>query len=700
MTGTQRRTWLAAALLAWTCACGAPDPGDLIRRADGSRLESVAGWQLRDIHADEAIHFLYGPAGAANQDLGTVELRLSPRDDGRQALARTRSLDVDYIGPLADGRPPKEVAPLIDAFVATVTANDIGDLTLPPAPSRPPTLDAVPRGVARIIDRLSAATGIALVVAFLLALPWTVRALGRDLVRWDRRTLLILLAIGAAAIALRLLLPGRPVMHYMGYRLVQVATHLDPVPKYGPGALGLLHLLFRVTEPDHQAAILLHKVLGGLTVPVAAALLGALGAPRRTVLLGALLMAFTPLLVKDATTESLGVATLLWTLAGLALVARARSDGSLRTAALALLHLALSVLSRPEAIVLVPLAAAATYAWIPGPRPRSQGRRPPGRLAGWIALSAIATGLLALRIAQASLSVGDELSRGNTPDLATWAGMSAIATGTFLRNAAFWPSLFPTVVTVGALAAPFLVGRRERAPVLVLAGTGLAWIALAQLDLPYVSIPRVQAPGLAFLTLAGAWGLSVPAGKWPVRMKGVVRTVGAAIGITILAASMASTVPTLWARSNADDEEAFLQDAIAALPAESVTLVRRAYNDPPREPGHLDWPDYRFEPPFRNDRVLGIGAFLADPQFDLPVFFLGGVRCHLRACGESGPHPACLRMGDRFTLEPVLERRVPLRRLPIDRKPAHELADLDFGWCFSGPGPFRIGLYRVLPSGE
>lgn len=700
MDGTHRRAWLASAILAWTCACGAPDPGDLIVQPDGRRLESVAGWELRDIRTDAAVHFLYAPATPETAARGTIELRLSPRDDDRQALARTRSLDVDYIGPLTDGRPPPDVAPLIDAFLETVAANDDGVLRLPRSASRPATLDAMPRGGARVVDRLSAGAGIGLVVLFLLALPWTVRALGRDLARWNRRTLLILLGIGAAAVLLRLLLPNRPVMHYMGYRLVQVAAHLDPVPKYGPGALGLLHLLFRITGPDHGTAILLHKVLGGLAVPVSAALLGALGAPRRAVLLGALLTAFTPLLVKDATTESLGVATLLWTLAGLALTARARASASLSTAALACLHLALAVLSRPEAIAVVPLAAAAAWAWTPAPRARPAPRQGSGRLAGWIPLAIGAAALLALRIAQAGLAVGDELSRGNTPDLATWAGMSALLTGTFLRNAAFWPSLFPTVVTVGALAAPFLVGRGERAPVLILAGTGLAWIALAQLDLPYVSIPRVQAPGLAFVTLAGAWGLSVPAGKWPVRTKGAVRVIGAVIGIASLAASLAITVPPLWARSNADDEETLLQDALAALPAGPVTIVRRSYTDPPREPGHLDWPDYRFQPPSRNDRVLGIGTFLAEPRFDLPVYFLGGVRCHLRACGEPGPHPSCLRMGDRFSLEPVLQREVPLRRLPIDRKSLHEWADLDFGWCFSGPGPLRIGLYRVLPSGE
>ncbi len=692
--------WALATLLGLVCACGAPDPGDLIARADGSRLEAVAGWRLRDIRADRAIHFLYAPANHTTEALGTIELRVTQRDDTQPAFARTLSLDVHYVGPRIDGLPPNDVTPLIDTFIETVRANDRGNLQLPQATHQATTLDAPPEGAAWIIDRLSAGLGIALVIAFLLTLPWTGRELGASLAPNDRRMLLILLGITAAAIALRLVLPSRPVMHYMGYRLVQVAAALDPVPKYGPGALGLFHMLFYLTGPSHGALIVLNKVLGGLVVTAGAALMGAMGAPRRAVLLGALLTACTPLLVKDATSESLGVPTLLWTVVGLALAARARATSSLPIAALALIHLALAVLSRPEAILLVPLAAAATWTWSPAPVSRRTARTTPGKTAGWIALAVTTIAILGVRIAQTSLAVGDELSRGNTPQLATWAGMHAVVTGTILRNAAFWPSLFSTVVTVGALAAPFLVTRRERGPVLVLLILGISWIALSQLDLPYVSIPRVQAPGLALLSLAGAWGLSVPAGRWAARMKGMVRAVGTVIGVAVLVYSMAITVPTLWAQSNADDEEAFLQDAIAALPATPVTIVRRAYVDPPREPAHMDWPDYRFEPPFREDRVISVGEFLAEPAFDRPVYFLGGVRCHLRACGEYGTHPACLRMAERFRMEPVLERNVPLRRLPIDRHPQHKLADLDFGWCFSGPGPFRIGLYRVLPRGE
>jgi hypothetical protein len=697
MDGT-RGARLLAIIPALLCAGCAVDPSDLIVRPDGSRLESVPGWRLRDVRTGQAIHFLYAPDAPRTTPLGTVELRLTGRDDARPAFARTPSLDVAYLGPTVGGGPHPDVAPLVDAFLQTVRRNDPGGLRLPSPPRYAQAPDAPAPGVPRAIDRLSHTAGLALVLAFLLALPWTVRALGRALGPADRRMLLILLGITAGAIALRLALPSRPVMHYMGYRLVQIAADLDPVPKYGAGALGLHHLLFRLTGPDHGAAIALHKVLGGLAVPVAAALMAALGAPRRAVLTGALLAAFTPLLVKDATSESLGVPALLWTLAGLALAARARTTARPLDGALALLPLSLAAMSRPEAIALVPLAALATWAVAPGPAapvPRTRAAT-----IAWLALGGVATALLALRAVQAALAVETELSLGNAPQLVSWGGVQAVLTGTLLRNAAFWPSLFPTVITVGAFAAPFLVERRMRAPVLVLGGIGLAWIALAQLDLPYVSIPRVQAPGLAFVALAGAWGLSVPASKWPVRMTGRVRTAGMIAGVAILLLSAAATVPTLWLRSGADDEEALLRDARAALPDGPVTIVRRGYGDPPREPAHLDWPDTWFAPPFRDDRVTGIAAFLADPRFDRPVYFLAGLRCHLRACGAQGPHPACVEMARRFRLEPVLEREVPLRTLPIDRPAQGRHADQDFGWCHDGPGPFRIGLYRVLPAGE
>ncbi len=693
-------TVMLGLLTALLGACGAPDPSDLIRRADGSRVTAVPGWQLRDVHVGEAVHFLYVPNRPETLPRGTIELRLTPRNDDAPAFARTPSLDVAYRGPTVDGQPPEDVAPLVQAFLEALRRNDTGSVRLPTPPRYARPADQPPPGPARTIERLSAATGLALVVAFLLLLPWTAGALGRELDPRDRRLRRVLLVITGFAIGLRLLLPSLPVMHYMGYRLVQIAYDLDPIPKYGPGALALHHLVFRLTGPDHGVVIALHKVLGGLAVPAAAALLAALGAPRRAVLLGALLIAFTPLLVKDATSESLGVPTLLWTLVGLALAARTRRTASPATAWLAAFPLALAALSRPEAIVLIPLATAAAWAWAPAPGSARPRRPSNGAIAAWLALAAFVVAVLGLRIAQTTWAVELELSRGNTPQLATWRGVQAVLSGTLLRNAAFWPSLFPTVVTVGALAAPFLVDRASRRPVLLLAGLGMAWIAMAQLDLPYVSIPRVQAPGLALLVLAGAWGLSVPAGKWPVRTSGPIRAIGMVVGVAILLVSTAATIPALWLRSNADDEEDLLADARTLLPPTPATIVRRAYVDPPTEPPHMDWPDYRFQPPFRQDRVVGIGTFLDTPSFDRPVYFLSGVRCHLRRCGEPGPHPGCQEMARRFRLEPVLERQVPLRRLPIDRKPVHEHADLDFGWCFSGPGPFRIGVYRVLPPGE
>lgn len=82
-------------------------------------------------------------------------------------------------------------------------------------------------------------------------------------------------------------------------------------------------------------------------------------------------------------------------------------------------------------------------------------------------------------------------------------------------------------------------------------------IALTQVDLPYVSIPRVQAPALAFLALAAALGLDRLIARahqalWP--------------ALVVVGVSMMWTIPALWQRTLPDEEEDLIQDAIAALP--------------------------------------------------------------------------------------------------------------------------------------
>ena len=556
-------------------------------------------------------------------------------------------------------------------------SQELGSIDNPKAPMKTrvakPTryakrADQPPPGFARYIERASAYTGIAFVVAFLVIFPWIIRACLVSL----RDDWWLVLAISAAAIGLRLVLPSIPVMHYMGYHIAQLSFDLDPIPKYGSGALAAHHLLFKLTGPSHIASIWLNKIVGGLLVLPSAALIALLGGSRKSVIAAALLVAFVPLFVKDSTTESLGVLTAFWTICGLVLATS--SNYSVATLLGMFVSLGLAVLSRPEALVLVPFGAILLA-------PKGENRLSTTAFA----LLTLATLIfVALRVAQMTWAVLLELSRGNIPQMASLGVVKTVILGTIWRNGAFWPSIFPVGVTLVALFALFV--RKIRRPAAILLGLGLVWIATSQLDLPYVSVPRVQAPGLLLITLAAALGFEG---------LGLRTSVVAAL---VIIGSAIYTVPTLWARSNSDDEEDLLRKTTELLPSNSVTVVRRGYEDHPLEPAHLDWPDYWFQPPFRDDKVRDIKRFLSKPNFDKPVYFIKGIRCFYRKCGERGGHPACLELGKRFTLKPVYVKEVPLRRLPIDRNLANPLSDMDFRWCYSDDGPFEIGLFQVLPK--
>lgn len=667
----------------------------LLRDEAGRVPEDLAGLRLVSARQDEAIHYVFtlDPARPSGENL--VELTLVPRDEARPALARSPSFNIEYRGPTVGGRPAPAVRPLADAVVAAVIRNDPGGLLI--APPKPKALGEggeVPAHVA-LADRASAVAGLALVVLFLLCLPWTMRRLAsdlrvglageaRDAVRLAARVAWVAVACG---LALRLVLPHLPVMYYMGYHLADTAARLEGIPKYGPGALALYHLVFRVTGTDHVAMMVANSVVGSLTPLAGGALLARVGVRGWGVAGGIALLALTPLFVRDATTESLLVPTTLWVLAGLALFLRAREDGRPSSMSLALVHLVLAMLSRPEAVVLVPLCAGLLLPFAS----RGPGKARPRtlvRLAPWAA----AVGVLAIRAAQLSVALEVEFARGNNPVLRDPAGLLSLLPDLWRRNVLLWPSLFPAGVT--ALAAAGLVLGPRRAVAGALLAAAVAWIAVSLVDLPYVSVARVQVPGATFCTLAagvGVAGVHRLLSRTPRPLAG-----GAIAGLILVAGTMAWTVAGLWQPVNADDEERLLRDARDAVPADQpFILVRRGFDDEPVERLHLHYPDYWFEPPARDGLAVGPDWFDRTDTAGRPAFFLFGTRCYMRRCGEAGIHPACQRMRERYRLEPVIERTVPVRDLPVDRGRRPD-QDLDFPWCLAARGQMTIGLYRVV----
>jgi hypothetical protein len=671
-------------------------------RSPAGRVESFAGFKLaRIVTEGGVVRFQFGiePGEAAGANL--VEVSLHRRDDAASPLARTRSFDASYLGPLSHGRPAPRFRQLVDELVAVIDRNDEGGLIIPPgreeerfdgASGEPWSGEGSPGPTVVLVDRAMAGVGIGLVCLFLVLLPFTGRRWTRDLrdgLAGGGRTLAVAFVVACVAgLALRLVLDHRPVMYYMGYRMADMASRLEDIPKYGSGALALYHLVFLVTGTSHVAMMYANAVAGALLAPAGAWLALRVGASGAGAALAGILLSLTPVFVKDATSESLLVPTTVWTVMGLALALRFRSTRSTTDLALAAVHVVLAMFARPEAIGLIPVTLAAL--WWHAPRGAAPVRR------AHLAVLAAAAVPLVLRVVHLRYAVGVELSRGNTPQMASMAdAWGTIVEGFLARNLALWPSMFPAAVTALALGALLFRGVRWHALSLLVAAS--VWLAVALLDLPYVSIPRVQAPGAVFVAIAAGLG-------WDAVMRWVrdrtarpAALAGAWVAfVAVVASSMGATVPTLWARTNADDEEELLRDAVASLPPDPLVVLRRGYEDEPPERTHLYWPDYLFRPPFRDDVVGGLDWFVHQPFPSRPVFFIQGMRCHMRAFDAEGLHPACRRMHERYRLEPVFERSVPARDLPVDR--AHRPhQDLDFPWRLSGGDEMVLGLYRVHP---
>lgn len=537
--------------------------------------------------------------------------------------------------------------------------------------------------------------GFALVLVALALSPLTAKWLCgdvREALRGRSWALWMVFLSVAVGLALRLWLPHRPVMYFMGYHFADLAWHLDEVPKYGPGSLVLYHLWFQLAGPSHQAMMWLNAVLGGLTPVAAAAVTARMGASALVTALSAILVALVPLFVKDGTSESLLVPMTLWLLCGSALFLRYRETGRIVHLASALALVLLAAWSRPEATLLAPLTILLLTLKRWGPRPCfSRGR---GLI--WAA----AMGLLVLRLWHLHTVMVGEVAMGNNPNLAAgWPHLLLVmGHGLLVRNAAFWPSLFPAAVTILALAGLLPGPWSRRWPGMLLLLAGAAWLFVSSLDLPYVSVARVQAPGLIFVTLAAAWGAgNLREYLWDLSPPPVVKAV-AWIGVVgLLAGTMMMTVPALWQRTNPDEEEELLVEVMDALPAGPVLLVRRSYLDEPLEKVHLDFPDYLLEPPHREGRVAGLREYLDGRPFDGPAYFLLGVRCYMRECGRMGLHPACREMLELDGVETVIQRDVPVHRFPTPRVQweTRPDQDLDFPWCLAVESNMRLGLYRL-----
>ncbi len=551
-------------------------------------------------------------------------------------------------------------------------------------------------GLINWVDSAMRWLGLVLAVGFLLVLPvigrWIVVDLRRALAAPEGsgtlRKLLplaVVLAVIGGCVA-RMLAPHLLSMHYLGYALAQDAASLRDIPKYGPGALALYHLLFLATGTSHVAMTFLNSVLGAILPLAGGALLVRLGATAGGVSVGTVLLALVPAFIHDSTTESLLVPATLWTVCAVGLVLRYRQGRAVADLVAGALLAVLAMFSRPESMVLVPMAVV--MLGFLGPS-QGQSRR-------WVlpVVLAVAAAALALRLLHLWIRVDLDRSLGNTSLLFDAQGyLPMVMRDILVRNLVLMPAIFPAGVTL--LAAASLVLAHRRRVVLALLVLAAAWTAVSLVDLPDVSIPRVQVPAAVFVTLAaalGAQGLARLQGRWLPVFTSMVLGLAE---MTAVATTLVNTIPSLWQRTSAADEEDLLSDVREALPTQSVVLIRRGYYDEPVERLHLAFPDYAFRPPFRNDIPLGPDSFRSMDSVDRPAYFVLGTRCWLRDCtAPRQMHPSCAAMFDTYRMEPVFERTFLAAGIRPD---GHEM---DFPWCVASKDEMKLGLYRVLGRKE
>jgi hypothetical protein len=641
----------------------------LLGGAEGGPPPHLAGYTLTAAGwAGEDYALTFSPD---RTDFPAIAIHLAPSTDGGPAYARTPSFRVSYrlAGP-AGRATPVDVAALTDAVVATIKAHDPGDLRLPGGPVR--SLATGAASVATAADQPLQHLTWALLALALLAIPllvvvsvghwprWLPRRPARPL--WQQPLLWLVVVVGVG-VAGRLLAPQTLVMVHMGHELVEQAQRLGPPPKYGPAAPQWLHLLFALTGPRWPAMVLLSQVAASLTLVLTPALLWLLGARGWSVVAATALVAVSPVLVHDAATESILVPTMLAVVASgvagaSAIAGRSRLQVSLLwLAAWGLCGLAM--LARPEFLALAPgtllavvvLAAARHQAFLAVRWPLA---------AGLVLVVVVA----ALRVVQLDAVMAVEKQLGNTPRVFASSRLQLVLElardAWWRKNGLLWPQLVPVV---GWLWMALALRRRpgQQPLLLVTLALSFGYLLPTALDLPWISVPRVQAP--AFYWFAVASGLALPlavAAVGPER-----RRLALAGALVLTAGSLAATLPAaLWRHLSQQEEDAFA-NAVQALAPGSI-LATRTHLDPPDERIHLLSAAGLLAP---SSQLVSLQALLSGevkPGPGRPVYAWLGSRCALRPCDAAGLHPACQAVRSQFVLRPVQVTavHVPAPNLP------------------------------------
>jgi hypothetical protein len=486
------------------------------------------------------------------------------------------------------------------------------------------------------------------------------------------------------AALLRVAVPTHFVMLGSVYRLTEDAATLTHVPRAGLMPTLLYRLVFDLAPPSHHTVAAVNSVCALLTLPLVVTLLVRWQPPPWTAALLTGWATLVPALVTDARTESHLLPAMLWLWSGLLLLDVALVQARRRALAGAVLLLTMAAWSRPELTVMAPLLALATV-W-------RRRQLQPGPLLSRPLVVAAAVGctLLVPQLLHLQRAAAIEQASGALPALDSHLLLQA--PGRWLTLALpLQLDLFPPGVTLLALLAVVGVGMtaQDRRWLSALGLAAALWMALTLVDLPRTSVPRLHAAAAWLVCILAAWAVAAAWQQHPPWRRWLVAA---------LLVSVASGIPSarqLLARTNEDDNAAWIDSAYKALPAEGACLVALGMGDGPV--GHRTQralPDYLLRPPHRSATRYALQDWqrAGRPQCPGGTYLLVDQRCYaLHRDFRDGPARAPTGL-----IEPCKSALAGATWRPLRTQWLANRGDNEYGYYGSVDG-FAVGLYRLAP---
>lgn len=478
----------------------------------------------------------------------------------------------------------------------------------------------------------------------------------------------VLIPMGIAS-AIILLVPGRMIMVYSGYGLV---NHIfsGVIPRYGPGAVWEYGPIMWLLGGDHFWVQSQNRVIGILSLLITYILGRTLWPDRPKASVLALWTAvFLPVIWRDFSSESIVAAPTLFLLSALIVLIRQPR----RPAAAAVLLVA-AAFSRPEMAMiagLVPLVAMGFSK---------------DRITWWV--YPVLLPMLVLIVGRTYFTA---LGLHHL-DAIKWGFLNVLPS---VFNAILWegiltnPLFIPTVVILLIVFGAWSMHRPEK--VWLVIGFSAIYLALTGVDLSYMSVPRLHMPVLLLLLpLVGAgWEYLFSVYR---HSNTKFRTkAGLGIIVVLFFVGAGYNAFAMFRTTNESVEEGLWRQTIQALPKSPVCLVTMTDDDPPPPVKNFrQIPEYLLTTYRPEWHLYSLSSLLKGAiPCSKNIFVLLGMRCYVKLADNTSkplrgndPLPICSRIRKNLNLQPVFELRVPNRPYMTYR-------------MYPPKGPLTVGLYKV-----